>query len=200
MRGTRTSASRSRLATSHVATAMHRDTAIEHLGDEHQDQDARRRRDRCRPPERRVDRPARETHGAGGWRLRRAAASPLRPPAALPVRRPHRPRRRRTGPSASLTRTVPLPVTVCSAVLIPRTAIHGPRSSDLEQFGFLVLDQFVDLMRRTSPSSCRAPSRRGHLVLAGLAVLLDARQLVHGLATDVADRRPWRPRPCPWPA
>src|SRR5882757_8071399 len=62
------------------------------------------------------------------------------------------------------------------------------RSSHLQQLAFFVFDQIVDLGgvgRRGLVQFLLGPA---HLVLACLAVLLDAAQFFHGLASDVAHR------------
>src|SRR5437588_6405935 len=70
------------------------------------------------------------------------------------------------------------------------TDMIAERSLDLQQLAFFVLDQLIDLGDVLVGGLVQILFRPADLILAGLAVLADAVQLLHRLATDVAHRDP----------
>ena len=96
---------------------------------------------------------------------------------------------RQPAPAAACHRASPAPARALGrgSDMVLMCGVTGG-TSDLEQLGFLVLEQLVDGVDVLLASGRRAPSRRGGLVLAGLAVLDQLVELVLGLAADVADR------------
>jgi len=68
-----------------------------------------------------------------------------------------------------------------------RTTGRSGGRSDLQQFGFLVLEELVDLRRVLRGGVVQFLLRAPHLVLAALAVLDELVEGLLGLAADRAD-------------
>src|ERR671914_143994 len=105
---------------------------------------------------------------------------------------PAAPSRTTAEPMAALRSRPARPWSFCGAGAGGEVSVIGWRGggSDLEQLGFLVLEQLIDRVGVRLGDRIEALLRAGDVVLAHLAVLLEALEVLLGGAAQVTDRHP----------